>query len=91
MTTTEHFIRDGNDLVDARASWLADPGSVHVAPSPGGGWDVVLRIDGTYSNRDDAQDVADLFQSEIHRIAAEARAAATRAYRQAAARMEVAP
>jgi hypothetical protein len=30
-----------------------------------GGWDVVLRLDGTYATREDAQEIADYFAEII--------------------------
>jgi hypothetical protein len=54
-----------------RDSWVGDPGSVRlqqVGPPGKHGWDIVLRIDGTYFNKAEAQEIADLFQAEIHGI-----------------------
>lgn len=59
------------EFIKYRANWIAEIGSVRVQPAPGGhGWDVVLRIDGTYSDRTVAEYQAAAFQAEVHGIAA---------------------
>jgi hypothetical protein len=60
------------EFLHYRREWLADPGSVRLQ-SAGQGWDVVLRIDGTYFNKSAAQEVAVSFQQEIHGLAEQMR------------------
>ena len=63
MTRTPH------EFLLARESWLAGPGSVRVQERDCGGWDVVLRLDGAYTSKGDAEYIARSFQREIHAIA----------------------
>ncbi|MGH3967723.1 MAG: hypothetical protein ACRDTV_06300 [Mycobacterium sp.] len=57
-------------FLEFRAQWLGDPGSVRLQQTTGGGWDIVLRIDGTYfTDEVTAQRIADTFQAEIRGIA----------------------
>ncbi len=56
------------EFLDRRLPWLADAGSVQVAHTPDGGWDVALRIDGTYTTRDSAEEIADLFRDDVNEL-----------------------
>jgi hypothetical protein len=53
------------EFLRSRAHWLR----VETVDRPGGGWDVVLRIDGTYSSRnfctDDRADMVQHFQERL--------------------------
>lgn len=57
--TADDFFRD-------RAPWLADPNSVRVMANADNHYDVVLRIDGTYLDKETAESIAKLVQSEIY-------------------------
>lgn len=56
-----------------RQEWLADPDSVQACENEQGGWEVLLRIDGTYPSEDDARAIARCFQQEIHGLAEQMR------------------
>jgi hypothetical protein len=75
--TTDHYhlglTEAAEQFIGYRREWLADHGSVRLQETPPGGWDVVLRIDGTYSSRAHAQHVANQFQREVHGLAEAAR------------------
>lgn len=58
-----------DDWIAERADFL----HVHVVRSVGGsGWDVVLRIDGTYSDRAMAEEVAEMLRTEVRPMVVEA-------------------
>jgi ribosomal protein S27AE len=57
-----------SDFLLWRHEWLTDPGSVRLQLA-GDGWDVVLRIDGTYFVEDLARCMVELFQREVHGLA----------------------
>lgn len=60
-------------FIQERVEWLGDPGSVRVVPSERGGWDILLRIDGTYFVQSEAQEVCAEFQREVHGLARQVR------------------
>jgi hypothetical protein len=45
------------EFLASRKTWLDDPGSVRIQENPryGHGWDVVVWLDGTYSDREEAE------------------------------------
>lgn len=55
----------------ARVDWLERthglPPPVRIQPV-GDGWDVVMRIDGVYFNKDDAERIAEAFAAEVEGI-----------------------
>jgi hypothetical protein len=58
-STAEEFFED-------RLNWLAEPDSVRVVQSEDGGYDIMLRIDGTYfGTRETAQSIAQALQAMI--------------------------
>lgn len=71
------------DFLHFRREWLADPDSVRLQQTSTGGWDIVLRIDGTYLYEAEAREIADTFQREIYGLAEQIRRAVheTRAQR----------
>lgn len=57
--TAEEYFED-------RINWLAEPDSVRVVQCEAGGYDIMLRIDGTYfGDRETAQSIAQDLQSMI--------------------------
>jgi len=59
-----------------RADWILDPDAVMVVPTETGGWQVVLRIDGNYRERSDAEHAARSFSKMTTKAANRARHAA---------------
>lgn len=55
-----------DDFFRSRAPWLASPDSVRVMANTDNHYDVVLRIDGTYLDKQTAESIAKLVQSEIY-------------------------
>lgn len=55
-----------DDFFRSRAPWLAGPDSVRVMANSDNHYDVVLRIDGTYLDKETAESIAKLVQSEIY-------------------------
>ncbi|NKY57225.1 hypothetical protein [Nocardia flavorosea] len=53
-----------DDLLDDRRDWL----SVHVVEVQPGAYDIVLRIDGTYFDRDTADEVAKSFTRDVRAL-----------------------
>lgn len=65
MTTTTSSLDMAAGFLRERADFL----HVYAVKSPGGsGWDVVLRIDGTYANRPDAEAAAEGIRERILRL-----------------------
>jgi hypothetical protein len=58
------------EFIEERAPWLAadNPWVVGVVRTGDGGWDVVLRIDGAYTDRATAEDVAEYLRDRIARV-----------------------
>jgi hypothetical protein len=65
------------DFLRYRLSRLEGPGTVRQQQNDDGCWDVVLLIDGSYTSRADAEEVAATFQAEIHGLAQQIRRAET--------------
>lgn len=49
-----------------RAGWLAQPNSVRAVANSDGTYDVAIRVDGSYDDRETAQSIADLLQAMIY-------------------------
>ena len=64
MTTKGAYVT-ADDLLNSRRSWLA----VTVVDT-GRGYDVALKIDGTYTHRTDAEEVAELFRRDLRHVLA---------------------
>ena len=71
VTDLSHYFQLGLSETPAeflawREAWLGGPGSVRVQENTrSGGWDVVVRLDGTYSDREEAEEAARCFRQEI--------------------------
>jgi predicted GIY-YIG superfamily endonuclease len=57
------------DWMYFRSEWFLDPHPVRLMLSPQGGWEVMLRIDGTYYCEDSAKEAAHAFHHEIQGMA----------------------
>jgi hypothetical protein len=73
LTMTMDYYRLGlsetpHDFFQLRMPWIAEPGSVRVHENPAGGYDISIRIDGTYSDHKTAQRIAAQFQREVDGI-----------------------
>jgi hypothetical protein len=81
VDTNDEYYRLGlehespGDFLHYRREWLADPNSVRLQQTSTGGWDIVLRIDGTYLYEAEAREIADTFQREIYGLAEQIRRA----------------
>ncbi|MFF0816150.1 hypothetical protein ACFYVR_13505 [Rhodococcus sp. NPDC003318] len=53
-----------DDFLDSRRDWLA----VGVVEVESGAFDVVLKVDGTYFDRDSAEEVAELFRRDLRHL-----------------------
>lgn len=53
-------------LLSERQQWLLEDDSVHVVRNATGGYDVVLRLDGSYTDRADAVAVVSRLQDAVH-------------------------
>ncbi|EOM74618.1 hypothetical protein [Rhodococcus rhodnii] len=53
-----------DDFLDARREWL----EVVVAQTPEGGYDVLLKVDGTYTARDTAHSIAASFARDLNYV-----------------------
>jgi len=51
-------------FLEERKGWLR----VVVAQSPDGGFDILLRIDGTYTEREDAEGIARMFRRDLRKM-----------------------
>ena len=75
MTDTDPYpTPTGDQFLSSQLDWIREPGAVRAQPAEGGGWDIVLRIDGLridgYSYEDHAKALAGYYQEQIDEIVA---------------------
>jgi hypothetical protein len=54
-----------SNIFEERDDWITEPGAVRLQQTGDGGWDVVVRLDGTYYHYSDAQRIAAHFSKRI--------------------------
>lgn len=62
----EGLNQSADEFFADRREWLAEPNSVRVVTTPDGHYDIAIRVDGSYEDRETAQSIAELLQAQIY-------------------------